>query len=67
MDCLDCKHCKVIVSKMILRCKKNHWVKNDESEKVIKLREMEGKTLRIEWRNTFAQGEKCADMISMID
>ena len=65
MDCLDCRHCKVTVSKGILRCKAGHWLKNDGTEKVIILRIKEFKTLHFEWRNTFNAGSRCCSMISM--
>ena len=64
-DCLDCKHCKVTVSKGILRCTAGHWQKANLNEKIIRLTKEENHHLRIKWREIFIQGEKCLDMLSM--
>jgi len=67
MDCLDCKLCKVIVSRGILRCRGGHWRnETDGKEKIIKLTANEAHTLRIGWRNLFIFGERCSSMISMV-
>ena len=70
MDCLDCKYCKFMVSKCILRCKNgkfSHWKKDNGSEKVIKLTPQEARSGRIRWREIFQQGERCCEMTSIID
>ncbi len=67
MDCLDCKRCKVTVSRGILRCRAGHWRKETNGEeRIIKLTLQEMKTLHIAWRNTFLLGMKCSSMISMV-
>ena len=67
MDCLDCKNCRVTVSKGILRCRAGHWRKEtDGQEKVVKLTMNELNTLHISWRNVFVFGERCSSMISMV-
>ncbi len=66
-DCLDCKHCKINISKKILRCKRGHWLKANEDEKILKLNHTEASTLHITWRNIFAQGRKCYDLKSSWD
>lgn len=66
MDCLDCKHCKINQSKLILRCRTNHWKKDDGTEKIIRLTNTEAESLRIRWRDLFRMGRKCCDAESML-
>lgn len=62
MDCLDCKYCKVNISKRTLRCREGHWVYDNLMEKHISLGDLEAETLRIKPRKLFLQGKNCRDM-----
>jgi len=44
-----------------LRCKKRHWLKQDGSEKMVKLTEPEVEYLHITWRKLFVQGVRCIE------
>lgn len=66
-DCLDCFHCKIIMKKGIVRCRKGHWRKDDLTEKLVKLKPQEIRgigngTFRISWREVFQQSGKCIDV-----
>ncbi len=65
MDCLDCKHCKVINKYGLLRCDAGNWLRPNGEEKTVRLGKHEVRTLEIRWRDLFSKAKKCPSMVSL--
>ena len=65
MDCLDCFHCKINRARGYLRCRAGIWIKDDGTEKVIRLSDVERKKkYYIAWREQFKLAFKCPSINS---
>ncbi len=65
-DCRDCLYCKAVRSKLLIFCKIDQWTKGNGDQRRVKMRKQtEFYTSDIEWRDIFAQAERCLSFHSM--
>lgn len=61
-DCLNCFNCRIVKTKLVLRCKAGFWINADGNEKIVKLTKTEVVNSHISFRNLFSQAKKCPSL-----
>jgi len=68
IDCRDCLHCKVNISKQTIRCDKAYWIRDNLKPKVFKINlriEVSEANLNVKYRQQFGIAHKCPDFVNM--